>query len=164
MLDYIRMQFLIMAITFRSSVFEEGGKIPRRYTCDGEDVSPPLEWEGIPEGTQSLALICDDPDAPGKTWWVHWVLYNTPAEAKKLLEGIPNNEVLEDGSLHGINDFNKYGYAGPCPPSGIHRYFFNLYALDRKLDLPAGATKAKLLMSMEGHILELVQLIGKYGR
>ena len=152
-----------MAITLKSSVFEEGGSIPIRYTCDDEDVSPPLEWEGIPEGTQSLALICDDPDAPGKTW-VHWVLYNTPAEAKKLPEAIPNNEVLEDGSLHGINDFNKYGYGGPCPPSGIHRYFFNLYALDRKLDLPAGATKAKLLSAMEGHILELVQLIGKYGR
>jgi len=154
-----------MAITFRSSVFDDGGNIPKRYTCDGQDVSPPLEWEGIPVRTQSLALICDDPDAPGRTW-VHWVLYNTPAEANKLGEGIPNNEVLEDGSLHGINDFNKYGYGGPCPPppTGIHRYFFNLYALDCMLDLPAGATKAKLMMAMEDHILELVQLIGKYGR
>jgi len=153
-----------MAIKFKSSVFEEGEIIAKRYTCDDENVSPPLEWEGIPEGTQSLALICDDPDAPGKTW-VHWVLYNIPAKAKELPEAIPDDEVLEDGSVHGINDFNKYGYGGPCPPppTGVHRYFFSLYALDHKLDLPADPTKARLLSAMEGHILEQAQLMGRYG-
>ncbi|MHB2149462.1 YbhB/YbcL family Raf kinase inhibitor-like protein [Calditrichota bacterium LG25] len=146
-----------------SSAFEEGGMIPSKYTCDGQDVSPPLRWSDVPQETRSFALICDDPDAPMGTW-VHWVIYNIPDTTRSLPEAIPSSERLDNGTLQGKNDFKRYGYGGPCPPGGTHRYFFKLYALDTKLDLPAGATKAQLLKAMNGHIVGEAQLMGKYSR
>lgn len=147
----------------KSSAFENNGLIPAKYTCDGENISPPLQWEGAPEGTKSIALICDDPDAPMGTF-VHWVLYNLPADAKELAENMPADKKLPNGARQGITDFRKIGYGGPCPPSGTHRYFFKLYALDTKLDLAARATKSQLLRAMDGHILGQGELVGKYKR
>lgn len=153
-----------MTIQITSSAFSEGGKIPQKYTCDGEDASPPLAWSGIPAGTQSLALIADDPDAPVGTW-VHWVLYNIPPDLSGLPEGIAKTASVEDTGLQGNNGFRKAGYGGPCPPKGKpHRYFFKLYALDMILGLEAGASKADLEEAMQGHILAQGQLIGLYGR
>ena len=152
-----------MAITVASPVFEEGGMIPSKYTCDGENVSPPLKWEGVPETTKSIALISDDPDAPMGTW-VHWVMWNIPADATELSENVPPDEELPDGSIQGINDFKQHGYGGPCPPSGTHRYYFKVYALDEKLDLASSSRKKDLLTAMEGHILAEGQLMGKYKR
>jgi len=152
-----------MEIKIMSPAFEDGGLIPAKYTCDGADISPPLRWEGVPEGTRSIALICDDPDAPMGTF-VHWVLFDLPAETRELAEKIPDDETLPDGSRQGISDFGKVGYGGPCPPSGTHRYFFKIYALDKKIDTVAVADKAQLLGAMEGHILGQGQLIGKYKR
>lgn len=146
-----------------STAFSEGSLIPRRHTCDGKDVSPPLSWSGVPEGAKSLALICDDPDAPGKTW-VHWVLFNLPSGTKELPEGVPALASVSGGGVQGINDFRKVGYGGPCPPKGTHRYMFRLYALDAELALPAGATKAELEGAIEGHVLGQVTLTGKYSR
>lgn len=153
----------VVGITVTSDAFEEGGMIPIQYTCDGADISPPLKWSGIPDGARSLALICDDPDAPSKTW-VHWVLYNLPPELTGLPDSIPSNEVLETGGKHGITDFGRFGYGGPCPPSGTHRYFFKLYALDIVLDLPERVDKKQLEAAMEGHVLASGQLMGKYAR
>ena len=142
-----------MSIQLTSSAFAEGNPIPAKYTCDGEDVSPPLKWSSMPEGTKSLALISDDPDAPVGTW-VHWVIYGIPPDATELQEGVPTSEVLTNGAKQGITDFKRIGYGGPCPPpGGPHRYFFKLYALDTDLDLKPGATKRDLLRAMEGHIL-----------
>jgi len=152
-----------MEITVTSTAFEAGDMIPSKYTCDGENVSPPLAWSPVPEGTQSFALISDDPDAPVGTW-VHWVLFNIPAGVKGLPENVPPQEILQDGSRHGRNDFRKIGYGGPCPPSGTHRYNFKLYALDTKLALEPGATKAEVLKAVEGHILAEGQLMGRYKR
>jgi len=152
-----------MALEITSSAFSEGQMIPTRHTCDGPDVSPDLAWSGVPEKTQSLALICDDPDAPIGTW-VHWVVFNLPAGADGLLAEMPPDAILENGARHGINDFRKLGYGGPCPPGGTHRYFFKLYALDTALELESGITKARLLEAMEGHILAEAQLMGKYKR
>ena len=152
-----------MQIEIKSAAFEQGGMIPRQYTCDGKDVSPPLAWSSIPEGTKTLALICDDPDAPMGTW-VHWVLFNIPAHIKELPENIPPQKELENGAKQGTNDFPMIGYGGPCPPSGTHRYYFKLYALDTEIDLDAGITKAQLLKAMEGHILAEGQLMGRYKR
>jgi len=152
-----------MEIKIFSSAFEEGGMIPEKYTCDGDDVSPPLSWESLPEGTKTLALICDDPDAPGGTW-VHWVLFNLPGDLKGLEEGIPPERELPNGGRQGMNDFRKIGYGGPCPPGGTHRYYFKLYALDAQMKLHAEATKAQLLEAMKGHILAQGQLMGKYSR
>jgi len=146
-----------------SSAFAPGEPIPRRYTCDGDDVSPPLAWSDPPPGMQSFALIADDPDAPVGTW-VHWVLYNLPAEARGLPEAVPPDAELPDGSRHGNNSGRRPGYGGPCPPGGTHRYFFKLYALGTVLDLEAGANKEKLLQAMEGHILAQAELIGVYTR
>ena len=146
-----------------STAFEEGGMIPRKYTCDGEDVSPPLAWTGVPEAAKTIALISDDPDAPMGTW-VHWVLFNLPASEKGLPEAVPTDKELKNGAKQGRNDFRRIGYGGPCPPGGTHRYFFKLYALDAVLNLPAGATKAELIKAMEGHILAQGQLMGKYRR
>jgi hypothetical protein len=146
-----------------STAFSANGLIPPIYTCDRQDISPALSWDDPPAGTQSFALICDDPDAPGKTW-VHWVLYDLPATTRELLESVPPNATLDNGGIHGINDFGRFGYGGPCPPSGTHRYFFKLYALDRKLGLKPGATKAKLLTAMAGHILAEAELMGRYAR
>lgn len=150
-------------IRITSPAFEEGGMIPRKYTCDGSDVSPPLVWTSVPEGAKTLALICDDPDAPMGTW-VHWVVFNIPASTRELPENIPPQKTLASGAKQGINDFGKIGYGGPCPPGGTHRYYFKLYALDTEINLEAGATKTELLKAMEGHILAQGQLMGKYKR
>jgi Raf kinase inhibitor-like YbhB/YbcL family protein len=152
-----------MDIKITSPAFDEGGLIPPKYTCDGADISPPLQWDAVPEGTKSIALISDDPDAPVGTW-VHWVLYNLPPDAKELTENIPTDENLPSGAKQGITDFRRTGYGGPCPPSGTHRYFFKIYALDTVLELQPRAAKSVLLNAMEGHILAQGQLIGKYKR
>jgi Raf kinase inhibitor-like YbhB/YbcL family protein len=147
-----------------SPAFNEGGMIPRQYTCDGANVSPPLSWSGFPAGTKWIALICDDPDAPNGTW-VHWVLYDWPLGGEQAILGSPpGQKVIERGAKQGVNDFGKIGYGGPCPPSGTHRYYFKLYALDKKTDLPPGATKQQVLKAMEGHILAQGQLMGRYSR
>lgn len=150
-------------ISVTSPEFKDGRSIPQRYTCDGANVSPPLNWTGVPEGATSLALVADDPDAPGKTW-VHWVVFNIPADAGKLPQNLPPQPTLANGARHGVSDFGKLGYGGPCPPSGAHRYFFKLYALDASLDLESGATKGQLLEAMKGHVLAQGQLIGTYRR
>jgi Raf kinase inhibitor-like YbhB/YbcL family protein len=146
-----------------SLAFKESAMIPPKYTCDDDDVSPPLEWSGVPEGTKTFALICDDPDAPMGTW-VHWVIFNLPGTGQSLKEGIPASEVFADGSKQGRNDFHRIGYGGPCPPGGTHRYYFKIFALDCALNLKAGCTKAELLKAMEGHILSEGQLLGRYHR
>jgi len=152
-----------MALTVTSMAFEEGGMIPRQYTCDGADISPPLSFSGVPEKSTSLALIADDPDAPMGTW-VHWVLFNIPPDTTGLPENVPPDQTLANGAKHGVSDFGKFGYGGPCPPSGTHRYYFKLYALDAMLDLSGRVTKKNLLSAMEGHILAEGQLMGKYRR
>jgi Raf kinase inhibitor-like YbhB/YbcL family protein len=152
-----------MSFTLKSTAFAEGEAIPTKYSCDGEDISPPLEWEDAPENTRSFALICDDPDAPGMTF-VHWVLFNVPDSATSLPEGVKTDRELSDGSRQGTNNFNNIGFGGPCPPGGTHRYFFKLYALDTTLDLEAGISKDDLLSAMEGHILAETQLMGTYAR
>jgi hypothetical protein len=153
----------VMTIKVTSSAFAEGGLIPAQYTCDGDDLSPPLRWEAVPEGTQSIALIADDPDAPSGTF-VHWVLYNLPGDVNELPENVPEDKTLPNGASQGMNDFRRIGYGGPCPPSGTHRYFFKIYALDGKTSLPPGESKARLLKAMEGHILAQGQIMGKYKR
>lgn len=152
-----------MEIKITSSAFTEGGLIPAKYTCDGADISPPLQWEAVPEDTQSIALICDDPDAPVGTF-VHWVLFDLPADAGQLTENIPADPTLANGAQQGTSDFGRIGYGGPCPPGGTHRYFFKIYALDTQLSLTDRVNKARLLNAMEGHILAEGQLIGKYKR
>ena len=152
-----------MDIKLTSTAFKEGELIPKKYTCDGKNVSPPLEWSGIPISTQSIALICDDPDAPIGTW-VHWVIFNIPASVNKLSENIPLNMAFEDGTAQGNNDFRKIGYGGPCPPGGTHRYFFKIYALDKRIELTPGATKDELIKEMKEHILAEGELMGKYSR
>jgi len=152
-----------MDIKIKSPAFVPGGKIPGKYTCDGMDISPPLAWTSGPEGTKTFALICDDPDAPMGTW-VHWVLFNLPADIIELRENVPPERELESGAKQGMNDFRKIGYGGPCPPGGTHRYYFKLYALDTEINLEAGATKSELLKAVEGHILAEGQLMGKYER
>jgi Raf kinase inhibitor-like YbhB/YbcL family protein len=148
-----------------SSVFSQNASIPTSYTCSGEDMSPPLEWSEVPAGSQSLALIVDDPDAPDpaapKMTWVHWVLYNLPADGNGLLEATTSDK-LPPGTLEGINDWKVTGYGGPCPPIGRHRYFFKLYALDTVLPDLKHPTKAILEQAMEGHILEKTELMGTY--
>ena len=152
-----------MAITVTSSAFKEGGMIPAKYTCDGNNSSPPLNWQQPPQGTKSFALISDDPDAPVGTW-VHWVMWNIPAETNQLPENVPPKKELPDGSRQGITDFGRSGYGGPCPPSGTHRYYFKVYALDQMLDIPVTSTKQNLLEAMKGHILAEGMLMGKYKR
>jgi Raf kinase inhibitor-like YbhB/YbcL family protein len=152
-----------MGIKIESPAFKEGGMIPVKYTCDGENVSPALKWGDLPTGTKSLALISDDPDAPVGTW-VHWVLYNLPPDVRALPENVPSKKSLENGAVHGTNDFKRLGYGGPCPPGGTHRYFFKIYALDKKIDLAPGAKKDQLVKAMEGHVLDSGQLMGKYRR
>ncbi|HQP32093.1 MAG TPA: YbhB/YbcL family Raf kinase inhibitor-like protein [Deltaproteobacteria bacterium] len=148
----------------KSPAFSQGGMIPAKYSCDGADISPPLSWNNVPAGTKSFALICDDPDAPVGTW-VHWVYFDIPATVTSLAEHIEATEMPANGGRQGLNDFRKVGYGGPCPPSGVHRYYFKLYALDAMLNQVAGTTtKAQLLKAMEGHILTQAQLMGKYKR
>lgn len=150
-------------LTITSSAFKESEMIPSKYTCDGKNISPPLEWEIAPQGTQSFALISDDPDAPMGTW-IHWVMWNIPAETNELPENVQQTKELTDGTKQGLNSSHKYGYTGPCPPSGTHRYYFKLYALDKTLELKGDVTKEQLLDAMEGHILAESSLMGKYQR
>jgi Raf kinase inhibitor-like YbhB/YbcL family protein len=177
-----------LTISLRSPAFSEGGMIPKEYTCDGPDRSPPLEWSGVPDSARSLALICDDPDAPMGTW-SHWVVFDLPPQVKALEEGIPAEPTgavaLNQGTepavagngvgrlalgpdppkaRQGQNDFGKIGYGGPCPPSGTHRYFFRLYALDAQLGLSSSATRSDVLKAIQGHIVAEGRLIGKYAR
>lgn len=152
-----------MDIELKSKAFDNGGVIPEKYTCDGDDISPPLSWKSVPKETKSIALICDDPDAPTGTW-VHWVVYNLPPDLRELKENIIPERKIENGGIQGMNDFKKIGYGGPCPPGGTHRYFFKIYALDTVIDLGPGATKSHLLIAMEGHILAKEDLMGKYSR
>lgn len=151
----------------QSSAFEPGGDIPRKYTCDGEDVSPPLAWSGVPEGTRSLVLIVDDPDAPDpqapKMTWVHWVLYNIPPQASGLPEAVASSD-LPPGTREGLNDWKRTGYGGPCPPIGRHRYFHKLYALDTILPDLGTPTKAELEAAMQAHVLAQAELVGTYQR
>jgi Raf kinase inhibitor-like YbhB/YbcL family protein len=150
-------------IKVTSKAFQEGGMIPKEYTCDGANVSPPLAWDSVPERTKTFALIADDPDAPGKTW-VHWVVFNLPSNAKELSGNVAAQDALAGGGKQGTSDFRKVGYGGPCPPGGAHRYYFKLYALDTELALDSSATKEQLLRAMEGHVLAEGQLMGKYQR
>jgi len=152
-----------MEFKLTSSAFEEGEYIPKKYTGEGQDVSPPLKWANPPEGTESFALIADDPDAPRGTW-VHWVLWNIPPDKRELPENVPAEKKV--GQMrHGTTDFNRVGYGGPMPPKGSdHRYYFKLYALDTELDLEPGKKKADLLKAMDGHILADTKLMGRYRR
>ncbi len=152
------------AFELQSPAFPTGGDIPVNYTCDGRDVSPALRWTDPPVGTKGLALINDDPDAPGGTW-VHWVLYGIPATIRELREGVPAQDTVGGIGWQGVNDFKKVGYGGPCPPRGpAHRYFFRLYALDIELALPPRSTKTALLKAIEGHVLGQAELMGRYQR
>lgn len=147
-----------MSIQLTSRAFDGGGDIPRKYTCDGENISPPLSWSGVPQETQSLALVVNDPDAP-RGDWVHWVLVDLPADLDSLLEG------EHATGVEGINDFGNRGYSGPCPPKGsTHRYFFKLYALDTELNLDPGMTRREAEEAMQGHILGQGQFMGRYSR
>jgi Raf kinase inhibitor-like YbhB/YbcL family protein len=152
-----------MSLAIESPAFPEGGTIPRLYTCDGRDVSPPLSWTGVPAGAKSLALVCDDPDAP-RGVWVHWVIFNLPPSANGLPEAVPPRKEVIGGGVQGMNDFRKIGYGGPCPPSGTHRYVFKLYALKAEVPLAAGATKAELVEAMKGLVRSEAALTGKYSR
>lgn len=141
-----------------SSAFAQGEAIPQKYTCDGEDVSPPLAWTGAPESVASYALIMDDPDAPAGTW-VHWVLFDISPQTTKLAEDVPATV-----GVQGNSSWDRTGYGGPCPPSGEHRYFFKLYALDTTLGLEAGATKEEVLQAMSDHVVAQGELMGTYSR
>lgn len=153
-----------MALELKSSAFISNGNIPQKFTCEGSDISPALQWSGAPANTASFALICDDPDAPMGTW-VHWVIYNIPSDTMELPQAMPTSERLQDNSRQGMTDFQRTGYGGPCPPVGKpHRYFFKLYALDTQLDIKGKTTKESLLVAMEGHILAQATLMGTYKR
>jgi Raf kinase inhibitor-like YbhB/YbcL family protein len=148
-----------------SPAFLHGGNIPKKYTCDGKDISPPLKLGSVPEGTKSIALIMDDPDAPGRTW-IHWVLFNLAPNTKELPEAMPAKSKLEKGAIHGLSSWGrrKIGYGGPCPPSGTHRYFFKVYALDKVIERNFRTTKVQLLKAMQDHILAQGELMGTYRR
>jgi Raf kinase inhibitor-like YbhB/YbcL family protein len=156
-----------MPLSLKSSAFAHNGPIPAKYTCDSQDISPPLAWLGVPDRAKSLALIVDDPDAPDpkapKRVWVHWVLYNLPAADGGLSEGA-KGDALPAGAVEGTNDWPRVGYGGPCPPIGRHRYFFKLFALDTVLPDLGNATKAKLEQAMRGHVIEQAELMGTYER
>lgn len=151
-------QFLL-----KSTAFENGGRIPRQYTCDGKDISPGIFWTGVPERTASLALIVNDPDAP-RGDWVHWVLFDMPASRRDLPEQVPPRDTVEGGGTHGLNDFGTLGWGGPCPPSGMHQYVFALHALDITLRLGARSMRDEVARAMQGHTLGIARLIGKYAR
>jgi len=153
-----------MAFELTSGAFSPGATIPAAHTCDGADLSPPLAWTSPPAGTKGFALVCEDPDAP-RGLWVHWVLWDIPATATSLPEGVKADAKLADGSRHGRNDFGKLRYNGPCPPPGSpHRYVFRLFALDAVPALDPGATRAQLLDAIRGHVLGEAGLTGRYGR
>ena len=146
---------------FTSGAFSSGGAIPIDFSCDGDNVSPPLDWRRLPEGTRSLALTMDDQDANG---YVHWVMYNIPPDSIGLGAGTVPDEELDDGSLQGVNSRGEIGYTGPCPPGGEHQYRFRLYALDAEVDLGAGATLAEVEAAIADHVLALSELVGTYSR
>lgn len=152
-----------MPLTIKSTAFEHGAEIPDRYTCKGDDVSPPLNWQGIPEAARSLVLIVDDPDAPDplapKMVWVHWVLYNIPADISSLAEHTTSS-TLPTGAIEGINDWQRPGYSGPCPPVGRHRYFHKLYALDIVLENLNNPGKTGVEAAMQGHVISQAELVG----
>lgn len=156
-----------MSLSITSPAFSEGADIPRVYTCEGDDVSPELRWSGVPEGTRSLALIVDDPDAPDpaapKMVFVHWVLYDLPPDATGLPRGVDSGS-LPAGTREGLNDWDRTGYGGPCPPIGEHRYFFKLYALDQQIGPLDPPTKTSLLEAMDGHVLAEAELVGTYAK
>lgn len=152
-----------MALELKSSTFNNNEELPSRYTCDDLGISPPLSWSGAPTNTKSFAIISDDPDAPVGTW-VHWVFWNIPSTTTNLSEGVKPLAQLPDGSMQGINDSKNHGYDSPCPPSGTHRYFFKLYALDAMLSLDAKSTKRALESAMKGHVLAEAILMGNYSR
>ena len=149
-----------MAMTIQSNAFKEGELIPQKFTCDGQDISPALNWQDAPPNTATFALIFDDPDAPMGTW-DHWILYNLPASTTALPENI---RTLPSGTLEGLNSWAKRGYGGPCPPDKLHRYYFKLYALDKPLNLPPGVSKKELEEAMQPHLLEKAVLMGTYDR
>jgi len=152
-----------MKLEVKSTAFQNGDMIPSQYTCDGENISPRLDWGKVPEKTESITIISDDSDAPMGTW-VHWVLFNIPPDTEYLEQGIQSYKKHSNGTTHGRNDFGRLGYGGPCPPSGTHRYFFKVYAVDRILLLQPGSTKRDVLNAMRGHILAQGELMGKYRR
>jgi len=157
----------MMTMVLTSTAFTHNGEIPSLYTCDGQDISPPLAWKDVPEGTKSIVLILDDPDAPDpkapKMTWVHWVLYNIPPNINNLQQAIKSSD-LPSGTLEGLNDWKRNGYGGPCPPIGRHRYFHKLYALDEVLPDLGNPTKAKIEAAMAGHIIASAELVGTYQR
>ena len=152
-----------MSFQITSAAFAEGAAIPRRFTGQGDDISPPLAWDHAPAGTRSFALVCDDPDAPAGTW-IHWVVYDIPADTTSLPEAVAAERKLASGAVQGTNSWGRLGYGGPMPPSGTHRYFFKIYALDTELDLEPGQTRKTLLEAMKGHVLAEAQLMGRYTR
>ncbi len=158
----------MVKLILQSEAFSQNQTVPRKHTDDGDDISPPLTWSDLPEGTKELALIMDDPDAPRPEPWVHWVLYGIPADARSLPEGVPTSARVSSpaGALQGKNSFGNLGYGGPAPPRGhgVHHYHFKLYALDLELNLEPGATKEALLKAMQGHILAQGELVGTYQR
>jgi Raf kinase inhibitor-like YbhB/YbcL family protein len=155
-----------VSLEIRSPAFAHGGEIPARFTCEGEDVSPPLAWSGAPDGARSLALVVDDPDAPDprapRTTWVHWVVYDLPAASQGLPEAVGRDAAPPREARQGRNDWQRVGWGGPCPPVGRHRYFFKLYALDVALGDRGAATKAELERAMQGHVLARAELVGTY--
>lgn len=154
-----------MSFAVSTDAFVDQGSIPTKFTCDGQDVSPHLMWQNIPAGTKSLVLIMDDPDAPGRTF-VHWIVYDMPATQNELKENTPKTETLAGGAKQGINDFPRAGYGGPCPPRGhgVHRYYFKLYAVSKKLELAPKASVEEVKAAMEGHIIAQTQIMGRYSR
>jgi Raf kinase inhibitor-like YbhB/YbcL family protein len=153
-----------MGLELTSTGFRQGEWIPSEYTAEGRNVSPPLNWSDLPGGTKTLALVCEDPDAPRGTF-THWVIFNIPAESRELAAGVPTEPTLPNGAVQGANDFGRIGYSGPAPPPGkAHRYSFKLYALDTALGLPSGASPDDLKAALSGHVLAEGQLMGTYGR
>lgn len=152
-----------MELRLKSTAFENGGLIPRQHTCDGKDLSPALFWSGVPPGAKTLALLVDDPDAPGRTF-LHWLIFNLPATATGLPEGVPPRTAVEKDGTQGLNDFGNLGYGGPCPPSGTHSYVFTLYAVDATLELGPRATREDFSHAIAGHALGQARLVGRYTR
>ncbi|MBV9865917.1 MAG: YbhB/YbcL family Raf kinase inhibitor-like protein [Abitibacteriaceae bacterium] len=150
-------------IQLSSPAFKSGGLLPRTYTCDGPNISPPLQWADVPESIKSLAIVCQDPDAPQGAW-THWLLMNITPHTTTLKENIPTQDTLPHGAIQGQNDFGKIGYGGACPPSGTHRYIFRIYALNSKLNIPAGATKAQVFPALQGHVIAEGELMSRYSR
>jgi Raf kinase inhibitor-like YbhB/YbcL family protein len=146
-----------------SPAFSEGETIPAKYTCDGENMSPALEWADVPEGTRTFALILDDPDAPSGLF-LHWLIWNIPGTEKGMADGVGEEDGTASGGLQGRNGFGKLGYGGPCPPGGTHRYYFHLFALDTDLDAPPGSTRERIERAMQGHVLATAELMGRYTR